>query len=35
MKIKGFSHLQIQLPEFQLRPGESRPLFVEDPRIRG
>ena len=34
MKIKGFSHLQIQLPEFQLRPGESRPLFEEDPRIR-
>ncbi len=34
MKIKGFSHLQIQLPEFQLRPGESRPLFAEDPRIR-
>ena len=34
MKIKGFSHLQIQLPEFQLRPGESRALFEEDPRIR-
>ena len=34
MKIKGFSHLQIQLPEFQLRPGESRPLLEEDPRIR-
>ena len=34
MKIKGFSRLQIQLPEFQLRPGESRALFEEDPRIR-
>ena len=34
MKIKGFSNLQIQLPEFQFRPGESHPLFEEDPRIR-
>ena len=34
MKIKGFSNLQIQLPEFQFKPGESHPLFEEDPRIR-
>ncbi|MGN0773129.1 MAG: ATP-binding protein [Candidatus Ventricola sp.] len=34
MRIKGFSNLQIQLPEFQFRPGESHPLFEEDPRIR-
>ena len=34
MNIKGLRNLQIQLPEIQLKPGESRPLFEEDPRIR-
>ena len=34
MNIKGLRNLQIQLPEIQLNPGESRPLFEEDPRIR-
>ena len=34
MNIKGLRNLHIQLPEIQLKPGESRPLFEEDPRIR-
>ena len=34
MKIKRLRDLQIQLPEIQIKPGESRPLYEEDPRIR-
>lgn len=34
MNIKGLRKLQIQLPEIQIKPGESHPLFEEDPRIR-
>lgn len=34
MKIKSLHNLQLQLPEFQFKPGTSHPLFEEDPRIR-
>ena len=34
MKFKGFSQRRIQLPEFQLGRGESRPLFEGGARIR-
>lgn len=34
MKMKGLKNLEIQLPEIQIKPGETRPFGEEDPRVR-
>ena len=34
MKMKGFGNLEIQLPEFQLKPGELPHFGEDDPRVR-
>ena len=34
MKMKGLKNLEIQLPEIQLKPGETHPFGEEDPRVR-
>jgi len=34
MKMKGFRNLEIQLPEFQLKPGELPHFGEDDPRVR-
>ena len=32
--MKGLKNLEIQLPEIQLKPGETHPFGEEDPRVR-
>lgn len=34
MKMKGLKNLEIQLPEIQIKPGETHPFGEEDPRVR-
>ena len=34
MKMMGIKNLEIQLPEIQLKPGETHPFGEEDPRVR-